>query len=158
MIKYVTKICDIFEPYHLIRINFKHMLLTTTFSLHTSDELISSTELFLWIWKIKGFLIFLRVVPLRENWPYLEFFWSVFSPNARKYGPEKLRIQTLLTHCIDRHQLHEINCHCTKNEFSIIDFFGKYYQICRKLRIWSHQLKKSLMENFIFCAVWVTKY
>ena len=24
----------------------------------------------------------------------------------------------------------------------------------RKPRIWSHLLKKSLMENFIFCAVW----
>ena len=24
----------------------------------------------------------------------------------------------------------------------------------RKLRIWSHLLKKSLMENFIFCAVY----
>ena len=26
--------------------------------------------------------------------------------------------------------------------------------ICWKLRIWSHLLKKSLMENFIFCAVY----
>ena len=26
----------------------------------------------------------------------------------------------------------------------------------RKLRIWSHLLKKSLMENFIFCAVTCT--
>ena len=25
--------------------------------------------------------------------------------------------------------------------------------ICRKLRIWSHLLKKSFMENFIYCAV-----
>ena len=25
--------------------------------------------------------------------------------------------------------------------------------ILRKLRIWSHLLQKSLMENFIFCAV-----
>ena len=24
-------------------------------------------------------------------------FWSVFSPNAGKYGPEKLRIRTLFT-------------------------------------------------------------
>ena len=32
-------------------------------------------------------------------------------------------------------------------------FFSKCYQIGRKLRIWSHLLKKSLMENFIFCAV-----
>ena len=35
-------------------------------------------------------------------------------------------------------------------KFSIKDFFSKYDQIRRKLRIWSHLLKKSLMENFIF--------
>ena len=40
-----------------------------------------------------------------------------------------------------------------KMKFSIKDFFSKYAQIGRKLRIWSHLLKKSLMENFIFCAV-----
>ena len=33
------------------------------------------------------------------------------------------------------------------------DFFSKYDQIRKKLRIWSHLLKKSLMENFIFCSV-----
>ena len=37
--------------------------------------------------------------------------------------------------------------------FSIKDFFSKCDQIHRKLRILSHLLKKSLMENFIFCAV-----
>ena len=36
---------------------------------------------------------------------------------------------------------------------SIKDFFSKYDQIRRKLRILSRLLKKSLMENFIFCAV-----
>ena len=40
-----------------------------------------------------------------------------------------------------------------KMKFSIKDFFSKCDQIRRKLRIWSHLLKKSLMENFIFCAV-----
>ena len=40
-----------------------------------------------------------------------------------------------------------------KMKFSINDFFSKYDQIRRKLRIWSHILKKSLMENFIFSAV-----
>ena len=30
---------------------------------------------------------------------------------------------------------------------------SKCDQICRRLRIRSHLLKKSLMENFIFCAV-----
>ena len=38
-------------------------------------------------------------------------------------------------------------------KFSIKDFFSKCDQIRRKLRIWSHLLNKSLMENFIFCAV-----
>ena len=38
-------------------------------------------------------------------------------------------------------------------KFSITDFFSKCDQICSKLRIWLHLLKKSAMENFIFCAV-----
>ena len=40
-----------------------------------------------------------------------------------------------------------------KMKFSIKDFFNKCDQICRKLQIWSHLLKKSLIENFIFCAL-----
>ena len=40
-----------------------------------------------------------------------------------------------------------------KTKFSIKHFFSKCDQICRKLRIYSHLLKISLMENFIFCAV-----
>ena len=38
-------------------------------------------------------------------------------------------------------------------KFSIKDFFGKRDQIRIFLRIWSHLMKKSLMENFILCAV-----
>ena len=40
-----------------------------------------------------------------------------------------------------------------KMKFPIKDFFSKCGQIRSFLRIWSHLLKKSLMENFIFCAV-----
>ena len=40
--------------------------------------------------------------------------------------------------------------------FSIDDFFGKCDQIRRKW-IWSRLLKKSLMKNFLFCAVMVSK-
>ena len=40
-----------------------------------------------------------------------------------------------------------------KMKFSIKDFFSNCDQIRRKLRIWSYLLKKSLTENFIFCAV-----
>ena len=42
-----------------------------------------------------------------------------------------------------------------KIKFSIKDFFSKCNQIRSFLAIWSHLLKNSLMENFIFCAVWV---
>ena len=38
-------------------------------------------------------------------------------------------------------------------KFSIKDFFSKPDQIRRKLQIPSLLLKKSLMENFVFCAV-----
>ena len=45
------------------------------------------------------------------------------------------------------------NFNAQKMKFSIKDFFNKCNQIRSFLRIWSHLLKKSLMENFIFSAV-----
>ena len=45
-----------------------------------------------------------------------------------------------------------------KMKFSIKDFFSKCNQIRRKLRIWSLLLKKSLMEDFIFCGVFLSGY
>ena len=44
-----------------------------------------------------------------------------------------------------------------KMKLSIKDFFRECDQIRNFLRIWSHLLKKSLMENFIFCAVSFTQ-
>ena len=38
-------------------------------------------------------------------------------------------------------------------KFHIKDFFSKCDQICSFLRIWSHLIKKSLIEISIFCAV-----
>ena len=53
-----------------------------------------------------------------------------------------------LYHC------HSFHTHTAqKRKFPIKDFFSKCDQIRRKLRIWSHLLKKSLMGNFIFCAM-----
>ena len=37
--------------------------------------------------------------------------------------------------------------------FPITDYFSKCDHIRMKPRIWSHLLKKSVMENSIFCAV-----
>ena len=44
-----------------------------------------------------------------------------------------------------------------KMQFSIKDFLSICDQIRRKLRFWSHLLKKSLTENFIFCAMALSK-
>ena len=38
-------------------------------------------------------------------------------------------------------------------KLAIEGFFSKCDEAHRKLRIWSHVLKKSLMGNFTFCAV-----
>ena len=46
-----------------------------------------------------------------------------------------------------------VTCNAQKMKFPIKDFFSKYDQIRNFLRIWSHLLKRSLMENFIFRAV-----
>ena len=40
-----------------------------------------------------------------------------------------------------------------KKKVAIEDFFSICDEIRRELRIWSHLLKKSLIESFIFCAV-----
>ena len=45
------------------------------------------------------------------------------------------------------------NSTAQKMKFSIKDFFSKCDQIRSFLQISSYLLKKSLMENFIFCAV-----
>ena len=42
--------------------------------------------------------------------------------------------------------------HYPKMKFSMNNFFSKRDQIRSFLRICSHLLNKSLMENFIFCA------
>ena len=38
-------------------------------------------------------------------------------------------------------------------KFSIKDIYSKYDQVRSFLRIWLHLLKKSLLENLIFCEV-----
>ena len=45
-----------------------------------------------------------------------------------------------------------------KMKFSIKDFFSNCDQIRTFLRVWSHLLKKFLVENFILCAVLSTQF
>ena len=50
-------------------------------------------------------------------------------------------------------RFHLINTLNKKIKFSIKNFFSNYEQIRSSQRIWSHLLEKTIMENFIFCAV-----
>ena len=58
----------------------------------------------------------------------------------------------------DLYLMNSVPTTAQKVKFSIKDFFNKCDQIRRKLRIWSHLLEKSLMENFIFCAVYLSHF
>ena len=46
-------------------------------------------------WKVSVFGVFLVHI-----FPHSDWIRRIFSPNAGKYGPEKLRIRTLFTQCI----------------------------------------------------------
>ena len=74
---------------------------------------------------------------------------SVFGHSSRSV---QIRLkEEFLTFCMDYFLLTLDTAQ--KMKFSIKDFFSKCDQILRKLRICSYLLKKSLIENFIFCAV-----
>ena len=77
---------------------------------------------------------------------YTQSFESQIAQIAQKSIYEQKVMETILNYHI---QLSSATAQ--KMKFSIKDFFSKCYQICSFLRIWSHLLKISLMENFIFC-------
>ena len=55
-------------------------------------------------------------------------------------------------------KLRRIRCQVPWPKPIFFNFFCKCDQISRKLRIWSRLLKKSLMEIFIFCAMFFTLF
>ena len=75
------------------------------------------------------------------------FLECVKSPNI----PTKC---TGCSHCIPAQGPQPCSWHTAqKMKFSITDFLNKCDQKRWKLRIWSHLLKKYVMENLIFCTV-----
>ena len=64
----------------------------------------------------------------------------------------KIWVKTILRKIIIASMIYWMDA-AQKLKFSIKDFFSKCDQIHSKLQIWSRLLEKSLMENFIFCAV-----
>ena len=78
-------------------------------------------------------------------------FLSLYLSLTSLSWPESFVLLEPETNCL----LNFINLTAQKMKFSIKNIFIKCGQICRKLLIWSHLLNKSLMENFIFCSVFV---
>ena len=104
-----------------------------------------------------------------EIWYFLQVFWKdrpskklgleydLFLIIRKDYisisGKHYLILYLLTSNLYIKIFLYHCKLYCTKNKFSIKEFFSKCEQIRSFLRIWSHLLTKSLMENFIFCAV-----
>ena len=74
--------------------------------------------------------------------------------SSTTYWKNALEVNLKYTLLFQHQNARQCHAHIAqKMKFSIKDFFSKCDQIRRKLRFWSHLLKKTLMENFIFCAV-----
>ena len=106
-------------------------------------------------WKVSVFGVFLVCISPHSDWgdpdimdsPFLILLiiWTYIKNLINPFHSTGI----FYTHWNNQFQ----KCTAQKMKLSIKDFFHKYDQIRRKLRIWSHVLKKSFMENFIFCAV-----
>ena len=91
---------------------------------------------------------FSAICTILGNFLFREFSWEFPKfPELALYKTVRYIIRTLP------------NVTAQKRKFSMKDFlFSKCDQIGRKLRIWPHLLKKSLMENFIFlCSAYLIK-
>ena len=83
----------------------------------------------------------------------MEILWEGIETRPKLFGNCAF-LQNFLTKKLDEILVFEaVQIIAQKIKFSIKDFFSKCDQIRRKLRFWSHLLKKSLMQNFIFCAL-----
>ena len=90
----------------------------------------------------------------KDSWPVMQFnFLGTYSFVITTFLGSKV-YSCLVIPRWQEHISYGLTGHIAlKMKVSIKDFFSNCDQICSLLRIWSHFLKKSLMENFIFCAV-----
>ena len=95
-----------------------------------------------------------------QNQVFVSVSSTVKVINVANYQITMLRviqaIQTLVLQSLRVYifiHIHTFTNTAQKMKFSIMDFFSKCDQIRRKLQIWSHLLKKFLMEKFSFCEV-----
>ena len=94
--------------------------------------------------------LLLHTGPLRENRPNTEFFLLWIQENTNQKTPY-LGTFHVVGECLgslfEKWYLNSVVNTAKKEKFSIKDFFSKCDQIRGFLRIWSHLLKKSLMDE-----------
>ena len=103
------------------------------------------TYSFFTAWKVS--VLGVNLIPIfpHSDWitPNTDTFYAVFTESKFYFSALQYAVHYPLN----------IWTTAQKMAFSIKDFFSKYDQSRRKLRIWSHLRQNSLMENAIFCAV-----
>ena len=75
---------------------------------------------------------------------------SLLLAKLKAYGFSDQALSFLQSYLCSRFQRSTINRAFSSMKFSLKDLFSKCDQVRSFLRIWSHLLKKSLMEKFIF--------
>ena len=88
---------------------------------------------------------------IRNSFSFI-FLWSLPNNLNKKRTFLTKKMWLPWTFFADQKSRKEL-CTAQKMMFSIKDFFSKCGQIRGKLQIWSYLLKKSLMQNSIFCTV-----
>ena len=91
---------------------------------------------------VLGFYYYVKITTNPQSW-----YQYILKPLYSKFLPDVSWLKRIVV------MLQTVASTAQKMKFSIKDFFNKCDQIRSFLQIWSHFLKKSLMENFIFCTV-----
>ena len=74
------------------------------------------------------------------------------TPYLQHFSSNQLGVTITTEHLLISYYVSNVirSLHCTEIKFFIKDFFSKCEQICRKLRVCLHLLKKFLMEGLFF--------
>ena len=84
-----------------------------------------------------------------ENAATKEDYDNLFNNISNRVNILKKLVKTVADN-VEKKRVHNVISTAQKMKFFVKDFFSKCEQIRRKLQIWSHLLRKSLMENFVF--------
>ena len=84
-----------------------------------------------------------------ENAATKEDYDNLFNNISNRVNILKKLVKTVADN-VEKKRINNVISTAQKMKFSIKDFFSKCEQMRRKLQIWSHLRRKSLMENFVF--------